>query len=65
MTANFAAFEIDDEVLPNLREYALANSLYWVCLEHYLFASNVNLSLYRLSRKVTHANNQLVEMPWM
>ncbi len=28
--ANFAAFEIDDEVLSNLREYALANSLYWV-----------------------------------
>ena len=29
-SANFAAFEIDDEVLANLREYALANSLYWV-----------------------------------
>ena len=28
--ANFAAFEIDDGVLANLREYALANSLYWV-----------------------------------
>ena len=28
--ANFTAFEIDDEVLSNLREYALANSLYWV-----------------------------------
>jgi len=30
--ANFSAFEIEDEVLPNLREYALANSLYWVCI---------------------------------
>lgn len=30
--ANFAAFEIDDEVLGNMREYALANSLYWVDL---------------------------------
>lgn len=30
VTANFSAFEIDDEVLANLREYALANSLYWV-----------------------------------
>ncbi|MCJ1336216.1 atp3 gamma subunit of the F1 sector of mitochondrial F1F0 ATP synthase [Bachmanniomyces sp. S44760] len=30
---NFAAFEIDDEVLPNLREYALANSLYWALAE--------------------------------
>lgn len=30
---NFAAFEIDDEVLPNLREYSLANSLYWALAE--------------------------------
>ncbi|KAL9130818.1 MAG: hypothetical protein Q9217_001070 [Psora testacea] len=30
---NFAAFEIDDEVLVNLREYALANSLYWALAE--------------------------------
>lgn len=33
LLANFAAFEIDDEVLANLREYALANSLYWVSLK--------------------------------
>ena len=32
-TANYSAFEIEDEALPNLREYALANSLYWVCLQ--------------------------------
>jgi len=30
---NFAAFEIDDETLPNLREYALANALYWALAE--------------------------------
>ncbi|KAF2186973.1 ATP synthase F1 gamma [Zopfia rhizophila CBS 207.26] len=30
---NFAAFEIDDDVLSNLREYALANSLYWALAE--------------------------------
>lgn len=30
---NFSAFEIDDEVLPNLREYSLANSLYWALAE--------------------------------
>ncbi|MCJ1242975.1 atp3 gamma subunit of the F1 sector of mitochondrial F1F0 ATP synthase [Trapelia coarctata] len=30
---NFSAFEIDDEVLANLREYALANSLYWALAE--------------------------------
>jgi F-type H+-transporting ATPase subunit gamma len=31
--ANFAAFEIEDDLLPNLREYALANSLYWALCE--------------------------------
>lgn len=30
---NYAAFEIDDEVLANLREYSLANSLYWALAE--------------------------------
>jgi len=33
MTANFTAFEIEAEVLSNLREYALANSLYWALTE--------------------------------
>ncbi|KAL1585847.1 hypothetical protein WHR41_05115 [Cladosporium halotolerans] len=28
-SANFSSFEIDDTVLPSLREYALANSLFW------------------------------------
>jgi F-type H+-transporting ATPase subunit gamma len=32
-TANFAAFEVDEELLANLREYALANSLYWALAE--------------------------------
>jgi len=32
-STNFAAFEIDDEVLANLREYSLANSLYWALAE--------------------------------
>jgi F0F1-type ATP synthase gamma subunit len=31
--ANFSAFEIDDEVLANLREYALSNSLFWALAE--------------------------------
>ncbi|KAL2154899.1 hypothetical protein VTH82DRAFT_3575 [Thermothelomyces myriococcoides] len=30
---NFAAFEVDEELLSNLREYALANSLYWALTE--------------------------------
>ena len=33
LTAKFAEFEIDDEVLANLKEYALANSLYWALAE--------------------------------
>jgi F0F1-type ATP synthase gamma subunit len=31
--ANFAAFEIDDAVLGNMKEYALANTLYWALAE--------------------------------
>ncbi|KAL2168528.1 hypothetical protein VTG60DRAFT_7201 [Thermothelomyces hinnuleus] len=30
---NFAAFEVDEELLSNLREYTLANSLYWALTE--------------------------------
>ncbi|KEY71279.1 hypothetical protein S7711_08860 [Stachybotrys chartarum IBT 7711] len=30
---NFSAFEVDEEVLGNLREYGLANSLYWALAE--------------------------------
>jgi len=30
---NFSAFEIDDEVLSNLREYALSNALFWALAE--------------------------------
>jgi F-type H+-transporting ATPase subunit gamma len=30
---NFSAFEIEDEVLQNLQEYALANDLYWALAE--------------------------------
>ena len=32
-SANFAAFEIDTEILANLRQYALANSLFWALAE--------------------------------
>lgn len=31
--ANIAAFEIDDEALANLRQYAFANNLYWALAE--------------------------------
>lgn len=33
VTANFSAFEIDDQVLGNLREYALSNALFWALTE--------------------------------
>ncbi|KAI5842065.1 ATPase, F1 complex, gamma subunit domain-containing protein [Tricharina praecox] len=33
--ANISAFEIEDEQLPNLREFALANSIYWALAEGY------------------------------
>ncbi|GAB7332615.1 hypothetical protein MBLNU13_g04382t1 [Cladosporium sp. NU13] len=32
-SANFSSFEIDEAVLPSLREYALANSLFWALAE--------------------------------
>lgn len=32
-SANLATFEVEDSVLANLREYALANSLYWAMAE--------------------------------
>jgi len=32
-SANYAAFEVDDEELPNLREFALSNSIYWALAE--------------------------------
>ena len=32
-SANFSAFEIDEDELPNLQEYALTNSLYWALAE--------------------------------
>lgn len=32
-SANFSAFEIEDEQLPNFREFALANTIYWALAE--------------------------------
>ena len=31
--ANFSAFEVDEELLPNMREYSLANSIFWALAE--------------------------------
>jgi F-type H+-transporting ATPase subunit gamma len=30
---NFSAFEIEDDVLTNLKEFALANAVYWALVE--------------------------------
>lgn len=30
---NFSAFEIEDDVLTNLKEFALANAIYWALVE--------------------------------
>jgi len=31
--ANFSAFEIDEALLANMREYSLANTIYWALAE--------------------------------
>ena len=61
--ANFAAFEIDDEVLGNLREYALANSLYWVSTPQSMHWTVVDIS--RLWQKATLASSPPVVTLWM
>jgi hypothetical protein len=32
-TANISSYEVDEEALSSLREYALANNLYWAMAE--------------------------------
>lgn len=32
-TENISAYETDEEVLPNLQEYSLANSIFWALAE--------------------------------
>ena len=41
--ANIAAFEIDDDALENLREYALANNLYWALAEGHACEISVSI----------------------
>ena len=48
--ANVSAFEVDDAVLPNLREYALANSLYWALAEGH--ACEISVSELTLSKYI-------------
>lgn len=48
---NFAAFEIDDEVLGNMREYALANSLYWALAEGHACEQSARRNAMDVSRE--------------
>ena len=61
---NFAAYEADDEVLSNLREYALANSLFWVGHLFLTLEASTDLRIRPLP-KVTRVNSQPAAMPWM
>ena len=63
--ANFAAFEIDDEVLTNLKEYALANSLFWVCEARNLLRGQVaDRRIRRRLQRVMHVSSRLAVMQW-
>lgn len=53
-SANFAAFEIDDEVLANFREYALANSLYWALAEGHACEQSARRNAMDVSIPVVH-----------
>jgi hypothetical protein len=44
--ANFSAYEADEETLSNLREYALANSLFWAMAEGHACEISVSFILW-------------------
>ena len=61
-SANFAAYEIDDAVLPNLREYALTNSLFWALAEGHACEQSarrnaMDVSLFSLTYSKSEAND--------
>ena len=45
-TANISAFEVSDEVLANLREFSLANNIFWAMAEGH--ACEISVSIHRL-----------------
>ncbi len=53
--ANFAAFEFDDEVLGNLREYSLANSLFWALAEGHACEQSARRNAMDNASKVRHS----------
>lgn len=42
--ANISAFEVSDEVLANLREFSLANNIYWAMAEGHACEISVSIS---------------------
>ena len=63
--ANITAFEIDDEVLANLREYALANSLFWAMSEGHACEISVKESIeFNFPSAVANNVHRLVGMQW-
>lgn len=64
--ANISAFEIDDEALAALREYALANNLYWAMAEgHACEISVCSLLLSSFHREyLSNQMTRLVATPW-
>jgi F-type H+-transporting ATPase subunit gamma len=59
-SANFAAFEIDDEVLSNMREYALANSLYWALAEGHACEQAARRNAMDVSIKLAQCSPQIL-----
>ena len=62
-SANFAAFEIDDEVLSNMREYALANSLYWALAEGHACEQSARRNAMDVSRPYLRCFAKTTDQP--
>lgn len=66
LLANIHAFEVGDDVLANLREYAMANSLFWALAEGHACEISVRLlhpdSCYR--SHIADHGFRLVATPW-
>ena len=65
-SANFAAFEIDDEVLSNLREFTLANSLFWALAEGHACEQSarrnaMDVSANLLQRRASYTDKVILE----
>ena len=65
---NITSFEVDDDALANLREYALANSLFWALAESHACeiaarqnAMDVSITTLSHSRAITHCVIECLE----